>query len=40
MLGECKTLEDLKTTWGELQPNEKTLPTVLAKKEELKTKLK
>lgn len=39
-LGKCKTLEDLKTVWSALQPNEKTLPTVLAKKEELKTKLK
>lgn len=39
-LNNCKTLEDLKNVWLALEPNEKTLPTVLAKKEELKTKLK
>lgn len=39
-LNNCKTLEDLKNIWLALEPNEKTLPTVLAKKEELKTKLK
>jgi len=40
MLNMCNSLESLKVTWGALEPNEKTLPTVLAKKEELKTKLK
>jgi hypothetical protein len=40
MLNECKTLAELKNTWGALSDNEKTLPTVLAKKESLKTKLK
>jgi hypothetical protein len=40
MLNECKTLAELKNTWGALSDNEKTLATVLAKKESLKTKLK
>jgi len=39
-LTKCKSLEDLKNVWTSLLPNEKTLPTVLAKKESLKTKLK
>ena len=40
MLNDCKTLGELKTTWSALTPEEKTLPTVLAKKESLKNKLK
>jgi len=39
-LNKCKTLDELKNTWGTFSDGEKTLPTVLAKKEELKTKLK
>ena len=40
MLAMCTSLEALKTTWGMLTEDEKTLATVTAKKEELKTKLK
>lgn len=40
MLQDCKDLNELKETWLALTDSEKTLPTVLAKKEELKTKLK
>ena len=39
-LSECKTLEDLKTIWVSLTADEKTLPTVLSKKESLKKTLK
>jgi len=39
-LGKCENLEDLTATWSGLTLEEKKLPTVLAKKEELKGKLK
>ncbi len=39
-LAEAKTLEELGTIWAGLKKEERTLPTVLAKKDELKTKLK
>jgi len=39
-LGKCKNLNELKTVWSGLTNEEQTLPTVLAKKEELKNKLK
>ena len=40
LLSLCGTLTDLQTTWNGLSPQEKLLPTVLAKKESLKTTLK
>lgn len=39
-LNECNTLSDLQKTWSELSAQEKNLPTVIAKKELLKTTLK
>ncbi len=39
VLGKATTLPELTTAWTSLTPAEKNLPTVLAKKEELKTKL-
>ena len=39
-LNKCKTLIELKTIWAGLTANEKLFPTVLAKKESLKTTLK
>lgn len=39
-LETCQTLEDLKTVWLTLSADEKKLPTVLAKKEQLKSDLK
>jgi len=38
-LSECKTQEDLVKAWTSLTPAEKNLPTVLGKKESLKTTL-
>lgn len=40
MLSLCDNLESLKVTWDVLSADEKKLATVLAKKEELKNKLK
>lgn len=39
ILDASTTLEELKTNWGKLTKEEKNIPTVLAKKEELKTKI-
>lgn len=39
-LNKCKNLDDLKKVWIKLSAGEKLLPTVLAKKESLKTTLK
>jgi len=39
-LSECKTIADLVATWETLSIGEKKLPTILAKKESLKTTLK
>jgi hypothetical protein len=39
-LAKCRTLDELKTTWELLTQAEKNLPTVMAKKETLKTTLK
>ena len=39
-LDNCKTLEEVKAVWTGLSSDEKKLPTLLAKKELLKTKLK
>ncbi len=39
-LSKCKTLNDLKDVWSKLNAQEKLLPTVLAKKESLKSTLK
>ncbi|NQY30556.1 MAG: hypothetical protein HRT69_13930 [Flavobacteriaceae bacterium] len=39
-LGKCKSLNELKTVWSGLSNEEQILPTVLAKKEQLKNKLK
>lgn len=39
-LGKCKDLKSLQEAWTKLKPNEQSLPEVLAKKEELKGKLK
>jgi hypothetical protein len=39
-LDKCNNLNELKTTWDSLQPNERSLPSVMAKKEQLKTSLK
>lgn len=39
LLSLCKSLADLKKTWDELSAQEKNLPTVIAKKESLKTTL-
>lgn len=39
ILSDSKTLIELQTNWGKLSKEEKTLPTILAKKELLKTKL-
>lgn len=39
-LSKCKDLNDLKAAWLSFTPDEQKLPTVLAKKEELKSKLK
>lgn len=40
ILENCKTLEDLKLSWETLTADEKNVPTILAKKESLKTTLK
>lgn len=40
VLSKCKDLNDLKAAWLSFTPDEQKLPTVLAKKEELKSKLK
>ena len=40
LLSKCSTLTDLQTAWESLSAEEKKLPTVMAKKEELKSKLK
>ena len=40
ILNESKTLEDLKGNWSKLSINEQSLPTIMALKETLKTKLK
>lgn len=40
LLDLCKSLEDLKKTWNDLSTQEKNLPTIIAKKELLKTTLK
>jgi len=39
-LSKATTLEELANAWGQITVPEQKLPTVLAKKEELKTKLK
>lgn len=39
-LGKCTTLTELKTAWTNLSTEEQHLPTLLAKKESLKTTLK
>lgn len=39
LLSKVTSLDDLKTAWEGLSVEEKKLPTVMAKKEELKTKL-
>jgi len=40
LLSMCQTLADLQKTWSELSAQEKNLPTVISKKEALKTTLK
>jgi hypothetical protein len=40
LLSSCNTLSDLQKTWAELSAQEKNLPSVIAKKESLKTTLK
>lgn len=40
LLSKCNTLEELASTWSGLSADEKKLPTVMAKKESLKTTLK
>lgn len=41
ILNNCKTLNELSTAWADvIKPEEKNLPVVLSKKEELKTTLK
>lgn len=40
ILGQSKTLEELKANWTRLSKEEQSLPTVMAKKENLKTTLK
>lgn len=39
-LADSKTLEELKTNWGSISKDEQNLPTVIAKKDELKNILK
>lgn len=39
-INESKDLKELVTNWNKLTPSEKNLPTVLARKEQLKTELK
>lgn len=39
LLSKCKTLEDLQKTWLALSKDEQNLPTVMAKKDTLKTQL-
>lgn len=40
LLSKCSTLSDLQLAWDSLSAEEKKLPTVMAKKETLKTSLK
>jgi hypothetical protein len=40
LLSASKTINELTANWGKLTPAEKNLPTVLAKKDSLKTQLK